>query len=97
MFVQVVTFEESADAVQAGIDHVRDEVLPVLSDANGLHGLWLVDRERGRRLSIMAWDSQEDADAAFAALAAEREKLGNPPRPTPTAVDSYDVYGSVGL
>jgi quinol monooxygenase YgiN len=97
MFVQVVTFEESPDDVQAGIDHVREEVLPVLSEATGLHALWLVDRDNGRRLSIMAWDSQEQADAAFAALAAQREKLGNPPRPTPTAVDSYEVYGSVGL
>jgi hypothetical protein len=97
MFAQVITFEETPDEVQAGIDHVRDEVLPVLSNADGLRGLWLVDREQGRRLSIMAWDSQDAADAVMSALAAHREQLGNPPRPTPALVERFEVYGQVGL
>ena len=97
MFAQVITFEEQPDEVQTGIEHVRHEVLPSLSKAQGLHGLWLVDREHGRRVSVMVWDSQEAADAAMQELAAYREKLGNPPRPTPTSVERYEVYASVGV
>src|SRR4029453_12613502 len=40
----------------------HDEVIPPLAEAPGLHGWWLVDREHGKRLSVMVWDSQEEAD-----------------------------------
>jgi hypothetical protein len=93
MLATLVTFEETPEDLEAGIHHVEEEVLPVLRDAAGLTGVWLVDRERGRRISLMVWESQELADAAFAALAAHRERLGNPPRPTPSSVENYEVYG----
>jgi hypothetical protein len=38
MYAQVVTFEESADQVQAGIDHVLDDVIPALETSPGLSG-----------------------------------------------------------
>jgi hypothetical protein len=93
MIATLVTFEETPEDLAAGIHHVEQEVLPVFRDAAGLTGVWLVDRERGKRVSVMVWDSQEHADAAFAALAAHRESLGNPPRPTPSSVENYEVYG----
>jgi hypothetical protein len=63
VFAQVISFEESADEVEAGIKHVEEEVLPALKDADGLTGFWLVDRESGKRLSVMVWDSEEAAAA----------------------------------
>jgi hypothetical protein len=32
----------------------------------GLSGLWLVDREHGKRISIMVWESEAHASAAMA-------------------------------
>ena len=72
MFAQVISFEESADEVEAGIKHVEEEVLPALKDADGLTGFWLVDRENGKRLSVMVWDSEEAAAAGMAAIEARR-------------------------
>ncbi len=66
MYAQVVTFEESAEQVQAGIDHVLDDVIPALETSPGLSGLWLVDREHGKRISIMVWESEAYASAAMA-------------------------------
>jgi hypothetical protein len=95
MTATLVTFDESPNEVDAGIHHVEEEVLGVLREAAGLTGVWLVDRERGRRISLMVWDSADHADAAFAALAEHRERLGNPPRPTPSSVENYEVYGLI--
>ena len=97
MFAQVIGFEESADEVEAGIKHVEEEVLPALKDADGLTGFWLVDRESGKRLSVMVWDSEEAAAAGMAAIEARRAELGNAdaPRPTPSSVNRMEVYGSV--
>ena len=96
MFVQLVTFEESPELVQAGIDHVRDEVVPALEGADGLHAYWVVDRERGKRVSIMAWDSDEAYEAAMKALAERRAAEADPrPRPTPVSVERFEVYAQV--
>ena len=39
MFAVVVSFDgESPEVLSAGIAHVNDEVIPALTDADGLHG-----------------------------------------------------------
>jgi len=97
MFAQIISFEEAAEEVEAGINHVEKEVLPALKGVDGLTGFWLVDRERGKRLSVMIWDSEEAAAAGMAAIESRRTELGNTdaPRPTPSSVDRMEVYGSV--
>ena len=94
MYAQVVTFEESADQVQAGIDHVLDDVIPALEAAPGLTGLWLVDREHGKRLSILVWESEAHASAAMAKVQ-ERVARSTHPRPTPTKVERFEIYARV--
>ncbi len=94
MYAQVVTFEESADQVQAGIDHVLDDVIPALETAPGLAGLWLVDREHGKRLSIMVWESEAHATAAMAKVQ-ERVARSTHQRPKPTKVERFEIYAQV--
>lgn len=94
MYAQVVTFDESADQVQAGIDHVLDDVIPALETSPGLTGLWLVDREHGKRLSIMVWESEALAQAAMAKVQ-ERVARSKHPRPKPTSVERFEIYARV--
>src|SRR5262245_12475967 len=62
MFAMVLSFDgESADDVTAGIEHVKDEVIPALA-GSGVYGWWLADREGGRRMTVMVWDTQEQFD-----------------------------------
>jgi heme-degrading monooxygenase HmoA len=94
MYAQVITFDEDPAAVQHGIDHVLADVVPALEESDGAKGLWLVDREHGKRISIMVWESEEAAQAAFARIAARA--AANPgERPKPVSVERFEIYAQV--
>ena len=95
MFAQVMTFDESPEQLESGIQHVEEEVIPPLSHVEGLHAFWLVNREEGRRITVMVWDDEAAADTGMKAVQAERAKEPDRRRPTPTSVERFEVYGSV--
>jgi len=96
MFAVVLSFDnESAEDLTAGIEHVNDEVIPALAQAGGLNGWWLADRQAGRRMTLMVWDTQEQYDAAMARIQQERAKNPGRHRPAPSSVARFEVYGSV--
>jgi heme-degrading monooxygenase HmoA len=96
MFGMIMSFDgESAQDMSAGIEHVQDEVIPALAKAEGLHGWWLVDRESGRRVTVMVWDSEEHYQAGMAGVQEARAKDPGRHRPAPTSVQRFEVYGSV--
>jgi hypothetical protein len=94
MYAQVITFDEDPDAVQRGIDHVMEDVVPAMQESDGVTGFWLVDRENGKRLSIMVWDSEEAAQAAFARVG-ERVAANPGERPKPVSVERFEIYARV--
>lgn len=97
MFAVVMTFEnETEQDLNDGITHVQDEVLPVVEQAGGVRGWWLVDRAARRRLSVVVWDSEEQFQAGMAAVHKARERDPDRNRPTPTSVQRFEIYGSVG-
>ena len=95
MFAMVMTFEDGPDHLDAGIEHVQDEVLPALEGAPGLVGTWLVDRDNARRMTLMVWDTQEHYDAGMAAVQELRAKSPDRVRPAPSSVQRFEVYGLI--
>ena len=95
MYAQIVTFQETAEQVDAGIEHVLDDVIPALEHAPGLTGLWLANRATGKRLSIMVWESEAAASAAMAEVQ-KRLATSKHTRPTPASIEKFDIYASVG-
>jgi heme-degrading monooxygenase HmoA len=66
VYARSTTIKAQPASIDAGIAHVRDEVLPALKELEGFVGLsMMVDRESGRCIATSAWAS-EDAMRASA-------------------------------
>jgi len=66
VYARSTTIQAQPASIDAGIAHVRDEVLPALQQLDGFVGLsMMVDRESGRCIATSAWQT-EDAMRASA-------------------------------
>jgi Antibiotic biosynthesis monooxygenase len=66
MYARSTTINGNPGSIDAGIAHVRDEVMPVVTTMDGCLGMSLVvDRESGRCIATTSWETE-------AAIAASR-------------------------
>ena len=60
MYARSSTIQAQPSAIDAGIAHVRDAVMPALGSIEGFTGLsLLVDRSSGHCIATSAWESEE--------------------------------------
>jgi hypothetical protein len=75
VFARSTTIEARPEAIDAGIAHVRDEVMPALEAKHGCIGISLkVDRETGRCITTTAWESEDAMRASAEQVAPVRDR-----------------------
>ncbi|MUL76609.1 hypothetical protein [Mycolicibacterium sp. CBMA 226] len=64
MYARSTTIHAQSSAIDAGVAHLRDEVLPQLQGLEGFVGMSLLtDRASGRCIATTAWESEEAMNA----------------------------------
>jgi len=60
VYARSTTIEANTSAIDEGIDHIRDVVLPELQNTDGFVGMsMLADRQSGRCIATSSWQSRE--------------------------------------
>ena len=75
MYARTTTLQSNTDSIDAGIAHVRDNVMSELQGIDGYVGLsLLVDRTSGRCIATTAWESEEMMHASDEAVREIRQR-----------------------
>jgi hypothetical protein len=92
VIAQVMIWKGSPKDNEAGIEHVLDEVLPAARATSDVRGIWLVSRDRTRRMTILVSADEAARDEVFARVRERVERDPDRHRPAPSSVEPWQVY-----
>ena len=91
MHARSTTIQAQPSSIDAGVAHVRDEVMPALQAMAGCVGIsLLVNRESGRCIVTTAWETDEAMRASAERAAPLRDRAAEIMGGTPT-VDHWEI------
>lgn len=92
MYARTTTIQGSPDMVDAGIAHVREQVLPAVTAMDGCLGMsLLVDRESGRSIATTAWESEAAMNSTAERVQPLRDAATSILGATTSAVDVWEL------
>jgi heme-degrading monooxygenase HmoA len=75
MFTRTTTVSAKPEAVDRGIENVRDEIMPAVTEMPGCRGIsMLVDRSSGRCIVATAWESEDSMHDSRQRVLSMRDK-----------------------
>src|SRR5689334_12665196 len=75
MYARSTTIQAQSSAIDAGIAHMRDSVMPALADIDGCIGLsLLVDRASCRCIATSSWESEDAMHASAESIRPIRDR-----------------------
>jgi heme-degrading monooxygenase HmoA len=78
VYARTTNIQAQLSCIDAGIAHVRDEVMPALAALDGFVGLsLLVDRESGRCIAASAWETEDAERSSAEQIAPVRERAAD--------------------
>jgi hypothetical protein len=100
MFLTWAEFDEAPAALEEGVRHITEEVVPAIKGAEGLiAGYWAVDRENGKRMGVLIWTNADAPGAVMPGVSAKikvkREAAGRDTQPGPDRTGRYEVVAEV--
>ncbi len=92
MYARVHVLETTPEQSDAGLEIVRDQLLPWLRDTSGYRGLIrLLDREAGKTLVVTLWADEEALDASTEAGEQLAELTAQTTGAKRLAIESYEA------
>jgi heme-degrading monooxygenase HmoA len=92
VYARSTTIQASPAAIDKGIAHLRDKVMPTLMDMDGCVGLsLLVDRESGRCIATTSWETAEAMKATNKAVGPMRDEATKIFGATLESVQEYEI------
>lgn len=92
MFARVSTYRGDPAQIDEGLDRARQDIIPRVRQLDGFKGIYyLVDRESGKALSVVFYETEEAMRASEEAANRLRSESADASGATVEGVERYEV------